>query len=285
MSLLQIYDRMSFGALMLITLVATSTVTTRKTFVVAFSLQSSPSSYSVTSSITETDTAMTEFASRNCDTSTTRRSWLNTITSSTMATTGSLLTMSTITSQPSYAATPSSSFQSYTDAKYGFSIDIPSNWSKMNDVTALSDRRSIVVYTDPTDPATSILIVYTPIRDDYTSLSSFGSVDQVAVQTILPKGNLLSEDNTIVAKMISATSTKQSYLFDYVQQVPEVQQPLTHYRTIFTLGSTKSSNEPVISAGAMLITITLQTPESRYSNRNNSEQPIFDKMINSYTRV
>jgi hypothetical protein len=233
------------------------------------------------------------------DESVSRRYWLKTMTKkSFIATTASLLfPWSIVTVPPSYAATSSSSstsYQTYTDPKYGFSIDIPSDWKKMDDVTALSDRRSIVVYTDPNEPSTSILIVYTPIRDDYTSLSSFGSVDQVAAQTILPKGNLLNEDSTIVAKMISATSTKQSYIFDYLQQVPEVQQPLTHYRTIFTLCNSKNDVAAAAAAGAMLITITLQTPESRYntSNNNNSndknncaQQTIFDTMINSYTRV
>jgi PsbP len=266
------------AALMLIVLA--TIVTTRNTFTLAFSLKPThPASVSVPSS---------DLALQNYDVSSSRRHWLKTI-----ATTGSLLPFLTVTVQPSFAApAPSpSSFQTYADKKYGFSIDIPSNWNKMNDVTALSDRRSIVVYTDPNEPSTSILIVYTPIRDDYTSLSSFGSVDQVAVQTILPKGNLLNEDNTIVAKMISAISAKQSYIFDYLQQVPEVQQPLTHYRTIFTLGSPKNSgedgnNSASMSAGAMLITITLQTPESRYnSNANNSEQAVFDTMINSYTRA
>ena len=166
----------------------------------------------------------------------------------------------------------------------------------MNDVTALSDRRAIVIYTDPNESSTSIFIAYTPIRDDYTSLSSFGSVDQVATQTILPKSNLLNEDSTIVAKMISAISTKQSYIFDYIQQVPEQQQPLTHYRTIFTLGSsTSNSNTGSSTAGAMLITITLQTPESRYSssssassnnnNKSSAKQILSDTMMNSYTRV
>ena len=281
-----------FTSLLLLIALAATTVTTRTTFVDGFSLQPTQFTRTVSSSISDTEIATSECALLHRDDTTSRRYWLKTISTSAIATTGSLFTFSTVTVPPAFAATSSSSsYQTYIDSKYGFSIDIPSNWSKMSDVTALSDRRSIVVYTDPNDPSTSILIVYTPIRDDYTSLSSFGSVDQVAVQTILPKGNLLNEDNTIVAKMLSATSAKQSYIFDYLQQVPEVQQPLTHYRTIFTLGSSKNSGENIMAAGAMLVTITLQTPESRYSSssssssNNNSEQAIFDTMINSYTRV
>jgi PsbP len=166
--------------------------------------------------------------------------------------------------------------QTYFDEKFGFTIDLPSRWTKMNDVTSLSDRRTIVVYTDPSDSATSLLIVYTPIRDDFTSLNSFGSVDQVAAQTVLPKGNLLDEENDTTAKMISSISTKQSYMFDYLQKVPAVQQPLTHYRTIFTLGKAQEN-----TAGAVLVTITLQTPESQYA----ATRSTFDTIIDSYQRV
>ena len=259
--------------LLLIALVATTTLG-RNVGVLSFSMMTTPfrSSFSV-SPVSSSSLRSTKTATPEVDAGVSRRLWIKTVTTATVAATGSLLTVS-----PSLAAS-SSSFQTYTDEKYGFKIDLPSNWSKMNDVTALSDRRSIVVYSNPNEPSTSLLIVYTPIRDDYTSLASFGSVDQVAVQTILPKGNLLNEDNSITAKMLSATSAKQSYIFDYLQQVPEVQQPLTHYRTIFTMG-TKSSESN--SAGAMLITITLQTPESRYDSK---EQSIFDSMINSYTRI
>lgn len=258
--------------LLLLLIMAYATTTnapTRNVGVLSFSM--TPSSFSVSSILRSTATPQVDL--QNVDAGISRRFWIKTVATSAIAATGSLLTV-----PPSFAAT-SLSFQTYTDEKYGFKIDLPSNWSKMNDVTALSDRRSIVVYSNPNEPSTSILIVYTPIRDDYTSLASFGSVDQVAVQTILPKGNLLNEDNSITAKMLSATSAKQSYIFDYLQQVPEVQQPLTHYRTIFTMGTRSSESD---SAGAMLITITLQTPENRYDSK---EQSIFDAMINSYTRI
>lgn len=176
----------------------------------------------------------------------------------------------------SAAVAASDSKQTYRDEKYGFTIDFPSSWTKMDDITSLSDRRTISVYTDPSDLSTSLLIVYTPIRDDFTSLNSFGSVDQVAAQTILPKGNLADVDTDVTAKMISATSSKQSYIFDYIQKVPQVQQPMTHYRTIFTLGNAQGN-----TAGAVLVTITLQTPESRYS----TIQSAFDSIIDSYQRV
>jgi PsbP len=166
--------------------------------------------------------------------------------------------------------------QTLRDEKYGFTIDLPSNWSQLEDVTSLSDRRTIRVYTDPSDPSTSMVIVYTPIRDDFTSLNSFGSVDQVAAQTILPKGRLADVDTEVTAQMISATSTKQSYIFDYLQQVPQAQQPWTHYRTIFTLGKAQGN-----TAGAVLVTITLQTPELRYPMM----QSTLDAIIDSYQRV
>jgi PsbP len=183
---------------------------------------------------------------------------------------------SVLTVGSSAAVAVSEAKQTCRDEKYGFTIDFPSSWSKMEDITSLSDRRTISVFTDPSDPSTSLLIVYTPIRDDFTSLNSFGSVDQVAAQTILPKGALADVDTDVTAKMISASSTKQSYIFDYLQKVPQVQQPWTHYRTIFTLGNPQEN-----AAGAVLVTITLQTPESRYP----TIQSTFDSIIDSYQRV
>jgi hypothetical protein len=220
----------------------------------------------------------------NTNTISTRRNLLLTTT----AATGGLLVLGDGVANGNVAnaaATTMTNYQTYNDEKYGFSITIPTTWNKMNEVTSLGDRRSIVVYTDPTIPSTSIIIVYTPIRDDYTSLNSFGSVDQVATQTILPKSTLFDEDSNVVAQMLSATSTKQSYIFDYIQQIPQQQQPLTHYRTIFTLCTPKA--DQVSSAGATLVTITLQTPESEYTTNTATTRTkdMFDTIIDSYQRT
>lgn len=172
----------------------------------------------------------------------------------------------TTTTSPVAAAAPS--FQRYNDATHGFSLSIPSDWTLSEQ--RLADRRTLKVWTDPTDAATAVFVAFTPVRDDFTSLGSFGSVDQVAQQTILPKAQLMDPESTVQAKLISAQSVKQAYVFDYIQSVGSYQPP-THFRTIFALS-------PGAAGGAVLVTITAQTPEERYP----ALQTTLDAMIDSY---
>ena len=75
------------------------------------------------------------------------------------------------------------SLETYQDDDCGFKVSVPSNWEKS--VQSLRDRRKIVFFTDPSSSSSSdqeknlFFIAYTPVRDDFTSLSSFGSVEQV----------------------------------------------------------------------------------------------------------
>ena len=169
---------------------------------------------------------------------------------------------------PSLAAAP---METFNDAKLGFSIQLPSDWKRTEQL--LADRRKILVWTDPSDPATAVFIAYTPVRDDFTSLGSFGSVDQVAQTAILPKTELLDPNSEVEATMLSATSQKQAYLFDYKQKVGSVQ-PETHFRTIFTLQQGATGG-----AGAVLVTITAQTPEAKYKS---AVKQTLDAIIDSY---
>ena len=80
----------------------------------------------------------------------------------------------------------------FEDINYGFRINIPSSWERSEQT--LSGRRRAVFFTDPTskDPETGTTetlgyVAYTSVRDDFTNLSSFGSVDEVGQATILPK--------------------------------------------------------------------------------------------------
>lgn len=162
---------------------------------------------------------------------------------------------------------------SYTDSVHGFTVQVPSKWEKSTRM--LPDRRSLEFWSDPSDAQrTFMFIAYTPVRDDFTSLGSFGSVDQVAAQSILPKGKFSGEDTESV--MLSATSAKQAYFFDYTQSVPDVL-PKTHFRTIFTLVQGATGG-----AGAVLVTLTLQTPEERYTEEL---KPLFDSVIDSYGKA
>jgi len=157
----------------------------------------------------------------------------------------------------------------YDDKSCKFSINVPSEWVKTEQT--LPDRRKIILYFKPeSDQKTLMFIAYSPVRDDFTSLGSFGSVDEVAQATILPKAEIAAK-NGIESEMLSAVGKKRAYFFDYVQEVPS--QPKTHFRTIFSL-----ANGATGGAGSVLVSITVQTPEADYK----AMEPLFTKILDSY---
>lgn len=190
----------------------------------------------------------------------------------------------------SYAATDSLKLEPYEDSDFGFRLQVPSSWE--NTEQKLSGRRKAIFFTDPNskDAATGTIetlgfIAYTPLRDDFTSLASFGSVDNVAQTTIMPKGELAGQDDK-GSKMLSAVSKNNAYYFDYVATPVVPTEPgsgsaLTktlkpqHFRTIFTLLPLKDA------AGLTLVTVTLQTSEERYAD----VKGVFDQVIDSYGKV
>jgi PsbP len=212
-----------------------------------------------------------------------RRSWISTATTTgSVAAVFGLLSSNDVANaaeaavSSSQSSRTSSKLTDFNDPQHGFSIKVPADWIATNQ--ELPDRRKINLWTDPNDPATLLFIAYTPVRDDFTSLGSFGSVDQVAAQTILPKGELMGDGrdkDVLDAKMLSATADKQAYFFDY-RHAAKNKMPLTHFRTIFTLQQGATGG-----AGAVLVTITAQTPELRYVGEENL-QSMFDQVIDSY---
>lgn len=140
-----------------------------------------------------------------------RRSWLST----TGLATSALLTQSVF---PGVASAAGFKLETFEEEKLKFQIKVPANWEKQ--VQTLPDRRKIILFIDPTSDKdkTLLFFAFTPVRDDYTSLSSFGSVDNVAQMTILPKGELAGEEND--SKMIKAESKKNAYFFDYTAKTP-----------------------------------------------------------------
>jgi len=161
----------------------------------------------------------------------------------------------------------------FVDKECGFQILVPVGWERTEQ--SLADRRKINLFVDPSsgdDDKTILFIAYTPVRDDFTQLGSFGSVDQVAQMTIMPKGNIAGEET--VSSMINAESKKNAYIFDYMSKVPK--QPERHFRTIFTLAQGATGG-----AGSVLVTLTAQTPESRYGEMKG----VFDEMIDSYGKA
>jgi len=174
--------------------------------------------------------------------------------------------------QPAYAAAVD--LDTIEDPANGFKVSLPKSWTKSSQ--SLPDRRKIDLYIDESTPAnedkTLMFLAYTPVRDDFTSLGSFGSVEEVAQSTILPKGEIMGEATT--SSMISAESKKNAYFFDYSAKVPG--QPERHFRSIFTLAQGATGG-----AGANLVTITVQCPESRYAEM----KPTFDAIIESYGKL
>ena len=182
-------------------------------------------------------------------------------------------------------APPAGTFR---DDDYGFQIALPETWEVSRQ--RLSGRRKGVFFTDPDSMSddgsieTLGFVAYTPLRDDFTSLGSFGSVDDVAQATILPKGELAGGD-TGSSEMISAVKDGNAYVFDYVatptvptESGPKMTRELKtqHYRTIFTLLPFKDN------AGLTLVTITIQTTQDRYDGKT---KRLFDDIIGSYGKI
>mmetsp|Transcript_33394 Transcript_33394/g.37998 ORF Transcript_33394/g.37998 Transcript_33394/m.37998 type:complete len:239 (+) Transcript_33394:102-818(+) len=188
-----------------------------------------------------------------------RRSWI----------TSAISAATTVTLFSSSSAVADEKFNLFQDKSCDFQISIPATWEKSEQT--LSDRRSITFFIDPSSGEDKNLFfaALTPIRDDFTSLSSFGSVAQVAQTTILPRGEINLE--TTKSVMLNAESKKNAYFFDYKVTPPN--QPETHYRTIFYLAQGATGG-----AGSVLATMTAQCPESRYGEL----KPLFNEIIDSF---
>ncbi len=177
---------------------------------------------------------------------------------------------------PAFANEDDGLFTLYQDESVGFQIKRPSGWEQSEQ--SLPDRRRIVLFVNNKDAVSSeadkdlMFVAYTPVRDDFTQLSSFGSVEQVGQMTILPKGELAGADAE--SKMLSAESKKNSYYFDYIQKTPG--QPKRHFRTIFSLVQGATGG-----AGSVLVTITVQTSDEKYKDLEKT----FDEIISSYEKL
>ncbi len=79
--------------------------------------------------------------------------------------------------------------QSYFDDKYKVSFDhIPGDWVRTDTTIGQNnlDPRRITVFKDPKSEA-NVFVAYTPVQPDFTTLTAFGSILDVA-KTIVPKG-------------------------------------------------------------------------------------------------
>lgn len=107
------------------------------------------------------------------------------------------------------------------------SFSVPAEWKLLSDSANenLGGRR-LVVYSDPDNTDINCFVLITPVRGDYTSLGSFGTLDAVQ-DTVIPKGAGIESD------LISSASSAGRYTYEYTISVPE--QPKRHLTTVFSL--------------------------------------------------
>jgi len=178
----------------------------------------------------------------------------------------SFLAISSLTPPPALAST--SQLKDYIDPNYSFKLSYPSSW--VYTTQTLSDRRVLNLFVSPDIFGASAFVSYTPVRDDFTSLGSFGTVEQVGQSTILPKGDLANTG--ISSTLLSSTSKNDAYYFDYTV---DVNGEVKHLRTVFTLVG-KEGN-----AGKVIVTFTVQCNERDYGALKGN----FDAIIDSYGKV
>jgi len=106
------------------------------------------------------------------------------------------------------------------------SFEVPADWQASDTRAVSSGGRRLVVYADPTNSDTNVFLLITPIRGDYTSLGSFGSLDSVQ-DTIIPRGPDVESD------MLKAFTSPGRYNYEYTIVVPD--QPKRHLNTVFTV--------------------------------------------------
>jgi len=181
--------------------------------------------------------------------------------------------LSYVAALPQISNAASTTYKTFKDEKLNFQFQVPESWTESKQT--LPDRREIIVFADESSTPVMFL-AYTPIRDDFTSLGSFGSVDQVASMTILPKGgkgSLMDGEEEIKSKMISAVSKTNQYIFDYTMKTEAL--PEMHYRALWTLAAKAGY------AGTNLVTLTLQTEETKYEGLKQA----FDEVITSFGKL
>ena len=179
-----------------------------------------------------------------------------------------LLPLSTLPS-PSFAASDSTT--TFEDTAYGFTVEYPDSWQ--SSPVSLADRRSLSLFVDPDQTNTNFFVAYTPVRDDFTSLSSFGTLESVAT-TILPKGDLANTH--VESTLISSKSTSgPAYVYDYTVTLPD--SPTRHLVTLFTLLPPAANNG--VAAGSTLVTVTCQCLESDYGKEGGRMAKVVDSFV------
>lgn len=172
---------------------------------------------------------------------------------------------------PSKPALAADALETFTDSRYGVSFGVPQGWTA--DTQTLPDGRRLVIATDPKDESVNVFIAFTPIRPDYSSLGSFGTIDFVA-NTVLPQCGDLSyactfaKGDGIDAQMLSKDIVKGNYAYDYTIEARGG--PKRHLRSLFTVQADAGSS--------ILVGLTAQCLEPRYKEL----APTFKQVLASY---
>ena len=112
------------------------------------------------------------------------------------------------------------------------------------------------LFIPPSPEGTSFFASTTPVRDDFTSLSSFGSVDQFGQAGVLPKGSL--QGTGVESTMLSSAAKNNAYYYQYTVSQPD--QPVRRLYSVFALLPSESAAQG--GAGMSLVSITGQCFES-----------------------
>ena len=166
----------------------------RSTFVVHWILlQVCKSAWCLSSLVHHNKHVATKDSNGISNTVQTRRHWFDAIgtTTAAMSTFGILLSNPSMVEATNSPATEK--LTRFRDDECSFEILVPSTWERTEQRLPAPDRRKVIIFMDPDSPSTEktlLFLAYTPVRDDFTSLSSFGSADQVRdvyFLSILPK--------------------------------------------------------------------------------------------------
>lgn len=162
------------------------------------------------------------------------------------------------------------SLKTYTDERYGVSIGLPDGWTAVPN--QLGDGRRLVLATDPNDESTNVFIAFTPIRPDYSSLGSFGTIDYVA-STVIPQCGAngecrFSNGDAIEGKMISQGLVKGNYFYDYT--IEQKGGPKRRLQSLFSIQAD--------GASSILVGVNAQCIDSKHAALAST----FKDVINSY---
>ncbi|CAM9914531.1 unnamed protein product [Choristocarpus tenellus] len=103
-------------------------------------------------------------------------------------------------------------------------FEVPTGWERAE--AEISGRRKLVVFASSKTPGANAFITYTPVKPDFTSLGSFGSLDEVS-KNVLPDGPDVS------SQMVEYYQKNNQYVYDYI--VTQVGRPEKHIRVRATL--------------------------------------------------